>query len=104
MNTPVARDAAPDEDRRALLSALADGEADAAQAGCALWRDDAEARATWHTYHLIGDVLRSDDLAAQPARDAAFLAALRERLAAEPTVCSTRSIRIPPSVAEKKIR
>lgn len=86
MNTPVARDAAPDEDRRALLSALADGQPDAAQAGCALWRDDAEARATWHTYHLIGDVLRSDDLAVQPARDAAFLAALRTRLAAEPTV------------------
>jgi len=96
MNPPVASAVSPDEDRRALLSALADGEAAAAQPGCELWRDDAQARATWHTYHLIGDVLRSDDLAVQPARDAAFLAALRERLAAEPTVLAPMS---PMSVA-----
>jgi sigma-E factor negative regulatory protein RseA len=31
-------------------------------------------------------VLRSDDLATPPARDAAFLCALRPRLAAEPVV------------------
>ena len=92
MNPPVASAASSDEDRRALLSALADGEAAAAQAGCELWRDDAQARATWHTYHLIGDVLRSDDLAVRPARDAAFLAALRERLAAEPTVLAPAAL------------
>lgn len=86
MNPPVASAASPEEQGRALLSALADGEPDAAQPACALWREDPQARATWHTYHLIGDVLRSDDLAAPPARDAAFLAALRERLAGEPTV------------------
>lgn len=92
MNPPVASAASSDEDRRALLSALADGEAATAQAGCDLWRDDAQARATWHTYHLIGDVLRSDDLAVRPARDAAFLAALRERLAAEPTVLAPAAV------------
>lgn len=92
MNPPVASAASSDEDRRALLSALADGEAGAAQPGCDLWRDDADARATWHTYHLIGDVLRSDDLAVRPARDAAFLAALRERLAAEPTVLAPAAL------------
>ena len=85
--TPSAEPAdAHDEERRAMLSALADGEAGSAQPGCELWRDDAQARATWHTYHLIGDVLRSDDLAVQPARDAAFLQALRARLADEPVV------------------
>ncbi|WP_425261533.1 sigma-E factor negative regulatory protein [Rubrivivax sp. RP6-9] len=85
--TPSAERAdAHDEERRALLSALADGEADSALPGCELWRDDAQARATWHTYHLIGDVLRSDDLAVQPARDVAFLDALRARLADEPVV------------------
>lgn len=73
-----------DDDPRRWLSALADGDADAAQAGCDLWRQDAEARRTWHAYHLIGDVLRSDELAGDPARDTAFLARLRERLAAEP--------------------
>jgi len=66
------------------LSALADGQADAAPNGCQLWREDHEARRTWHLYHLIGDVLRSDELAQPPARDAAFLAGLREKLAAEP--------------------
>ena len=71
---------------RESLSALADGDAEAAAEGCGLWRSNAEARATWHAYHLIGDALRSDELVRSPARDAAFVAALRERLAAEPAV------------------
>jgi sigma-E factor negative regulatory protein RseA len=69
---------------RRWLSALADGDAEAAAPGCAAWRDDADARRYWHTVHLIGDVLRSEELARGPGRDAAFLAGLRERLAAEP--------------------
>lgn len=69
---------------RRWLSALADGDAEAAGPGCAAWRDDAEARRYWHTVHLIGDVLRSEELARGTGRDAAFLAGLRERLAAEP--------------------
>ena len=68
------------------LSALADGEAQALDAACCLWREDAEARRSWHAYHLIGDVMRSDELASCPARDAAFVAGLRRRLAAEPVV------------------
>ncbi len=70
------------------LSALADGEIDAASMGlaCASWRADVEVRASWHAYHLIGDVMRSDELASDAARDAAFLSALRERLSAEPVV------------------
>lgn len=71
---------------RPWLSALADGDVDAVQQACDAWRSDAQARADWHTYHLIGDVLRSDDLAADPARDAQFLARLRLRLADEPVV------------------
>lgn len=72
--------------RRQQLSSLMDGDlsdADAA-AACALWRHDPQARGDWHAYHLIGDVLRSDDLAAPAARDAAFLQGLRQRLADEP--------------------
>jgi sigma-E factor negative regulatory protein RseA len=68
------------------MSALADGQASELARACGLWRDDADARRAWHTYHLIGDVLRSDELASTPARDAAFLAGLRTRLAAEPVV------------------
>ncbi len=74
---------------RGWLSALADG--DVRDAGeldrvCAGWRDDAEVRRTWHCYQLIGDVMRSEELARPATRDAAFLAGLRERLAAEPVV------------------
>lgn len=72
--------------RRQQLSSLMDGELSAGEAAdaCALWRQDADTRADWHAWHLIGDVLRSDDLAVRPARDEAFLQALRLRLADEP--------------------
>jgi sigma-E factor negative regulatory protein RseA len=86
MNEPAPRAEAPADERWAALSALADGDAGALAQACALWREDPRARATWHAYHLIGDVLRSDELAAPPSHDAAFLAALRTRLAAEPTI------------------
>ena len=84
----------PDSDRsssdssRRILSALADGDATDSEAARAFqaWRDDPDARASWHAYQLIGDVLRSDDLSAEPAADAAFLVALRARLADEPVV------------------
>jgi sigma-E factor negative regulatory protein RseA len=70
------------------LSALTDGELDSAEVAraCAAWRDDADARRRWHAYQLIGDVLRSEDLSSNAARDAAFLAAMRDRLAGEPVV------------------
>ncbi len=70
------------------LSALVDGElhSGAVAGACARWRSDAASRATWHAYQLIGDVLRSEDLASDASRDAAFLTTLRGRLAAEPVV------------------
>ncbi|MCK6426343.1 MAG: sigma-E factor negative regulatory protein [Burkholderiaceae bacterium] len=72
----------------ASLSALMDGELDDPQvaAACAAWRRDARQQARWHAYHLVGDVLRSDELARPPERDEAFLAALRSRLEREPVV------------------
>src|SRR4051812_6645764 len=78
------------------LSALMDGELDAAAAGtaCDSWRDDPEARACWHAYQLIGDVLRSDDLASGRQRDDAFLRGLQQRLAQEPVVLApSRAVR-----------
>lgn len=70
------------------LSALVDGELDGPSAGqlMAQWRDDPGLRERWHCYQLIGDVLRSDDLASQPGRDSEFLARLRVRLASEAVV------------------
>jgi sigma-E factor negative regulatory protein RseA len=72
--------------RRAALSALMDGRTEAADAACRAWRGDEGARADWHAYHLIGDLLRSDEHRADAAHDARFVASLRERLAAEPAV------------------
>jgi sigma-E factor negative regulatory protein RseA len=71
---------------RAQLSALMDGDPDAAEDACRAWRDEASARADWHAYHLIGDVLRSEDTGGHAGDDARFLARLRERLAVEPVV------------------
>lgn len=70
------------------LSELMDGEADASWSGraCAAWAADAAARERWHIWHLIGDVLRSDELSSTPQRDGAFLVQLRERLAKEAVV------------------
>lgn len=74
---------------REILSALADGHADADEAAraCGAWRHQPEARATWHAYHLIGEAMRSPD---QPAASdsEAFLQRMRARLAEEPVVLS----------------
>lgn len=86
MNPTRSNAETPADSPSALLSALADGDAAALSQACKLWRDDARARQTWHAYHLIGDVMRSDELARPVAGDAAFLAAVRERLAQEPVV------------------
>jgi sigma-E factor negative regulatory protein RseA len=78
-------DPSPDT-QRAALSALMDGDGSASNEACRAWRGDAAARADWHAYHLIGDLMRSDEHCADDARDARFLAAVRARLAAEPVV------------------
>lgn len=89
------------DDPRLLLSRLMDGDADPdlATRVCAAWRDDPSLRREWHGYHLIGDVLRSDDLAGKPGRDAAFLAALRGRLAAEPPIVAPAPVATPVATA-----
>ncbi len=81
---------------REQLSALVDGELEAnvVVQACIAWRDDAEHRSTWHAYQLIGDVLRSDDLANEPSRDVAFLRALRGRLDAEPIVLAPEPVEV----------
>jgi sigma-E factor negative regulatory protein RseA len=68
------------------LSSLADGEADTVeQARCiALWDSRSDLRERWHQYQVIGDVMRSSELARGADDDAAFLKAFRGRLAQEP--------------------
>lgn len=82
---------------REALSALMDGEAASHQLQGAFdaWRSDDQARQCWHTYHLIGDVLRSDELAAVPGRDQTFLRGLRDRLVQEPVPFAPTALAAP---------
>jgi len=70
---------------REQISALADGELDIAHLDIALaaLRQPA-ARSDWETYHQIGEVLRSDDMAM--SLSPGFSARMAARLDAEPTV------------------
>jgi sigma-E factor negative regulatory protein RseA len=75
--------------QRQALSDLMDARIDPAGAAlvCAQWRSSAAQRADWHAYQVIGDVLRTADLAPRGAdHDDAFLKSLRARLAVEPVV------------------
>jgi sigma-E factor negative regulatory protein RseA len=98
MNDTPQSDANHESSRRADLSALMDGQSPGGEMQrCSdAWRTDADTRATWHAYHLIGDVLRSDELAGSATRDAALLAVLRRRLADEPTVLAPAAVAAPP--------
>ena len=67
-----------------MISALADGQlrGDALDRMIRTVATDAQARNTWHTYHLIGDVLRTGDLRTGTP-PAAFLAGFQVRLERE---------------------
>ena len=68
---------------RETVSALMDGQLRGADASAALqMMASDEARECWQVYHLVGDVLRSTDLAAC-GRDSAFVARLSARLQQE---------------------
>ncbi|WP_345811180.1 RseA family anti-sigma factor [Paraburkholderia sp. PREW-6R] len=47
---------------------------------------DGDDRAAWSSYHLIGDALRSDELAVSPAASSAFLNGFAARFESEPHV------------------
>ena len=81
MNNEMDNVKANHEQRRALVSSLADGQLRGTEFARAvgLVSDAGEARATWHAYHVLGDVLRSGELAACNG-DAAFVARFQARL------------------------
>jgi len=76
------------------LSALLDGELQGGPVEriCSEWRTDAQSRDTWHSYSLIGDVMRCEDLALSCASDEQFLRDFRKRMAAEPVVLAPRPV------------
>lgn len=66
-----------------LLSALVDGELQGAdQAQAVAWAQEGEGSSNWQLYHLVGDVLRSPELAHHSQHD--LLTGLRAQLAQEP--------------------
>lgn len=73
-----------DMDKREMVSALADGQlaGEAFARGVEMATGDAAAREAWQTYHLIGDVLRSSDLAKCAPADV-FIERLQARLREE---------------------
>ncbi len=103
-NTPVPNPATvPAQSAcRPWLSALMDGQPDAVEQACAHWANDAQARRAWHEYQLIGDVLRSDDLALSPTHDQAFLHQLRQRLVLEPAIVAPAPMAATPSPSSSR--
>lgn len=92
-------------ERRERISALADGQLDDDElAQTMAWvASSEEARVTWHAYHVMGDALRSADLA-DCSGDRDFAARLRERLArvdarAQGAVVAS----VPPRVADATV-
>lgn len=69
--------------KREQLSALADGELSAAELQAALAYAQSDAgQQEWRMYHLVGDVLRSPELAHHSRHD--LLSGIRSQLANEP--------------------
>ena len=85
--------------KREKISALADGQlhgdafADAMQ--CA---GDEEGMATWQLYHMVGDVLRSNELARTDGSNL-LLARLRDQIAQEPLVARPTALSPEPAMA-----
>ena len=83
--------------KREQLSALADGEASHPHIQAALaYAESGEGQQAWRMYHLIGDVLRSDELSPARPPDARFLEGLRERIAREPVPLAPGPLPAPP--------
>lgn len=83
-----------------LISALADGQlrGDAFARGVELAASDPAAREAWQAYHLIGDVLRSGELAVAGS-PSAFLERLQRRLRDEPPLAARVVPRVVPDPA-----
>jgi sigma-E factor negative regulatory protein RseA len=74
-------------EKNALVSALVDGQlrdTEFAQA-MALLDDSAEARQRWHSYHVVGDAMRTGQVDVRP-HEADFVLRLRAKLQQEPSL------------------
>ncbi len=80
------------------ISVLIDGEMDRSEAAAAITAlcADPALRRHWHELHLVGDALRSDEVAACDAQR--FCARVAAAIAAEPTVLAPRAAHTPSGV------
>jgi sigma-E factor negative regulatory protein RseA len=80
-----------------LVSALADGELPDGDITLALraLQDSDEARARWHTYHVVGEVMRAGAAVPLGAHNPAFVARLRDSLAADVQPLRAAGVRMP---------
>jgi sigma-E factor negative regulatory protein RseA len=80
----------PNSFNREQISALTDGQVQGDEFAHALAEVDRNLQSvqSWHLYHVIGDVMRSDALA-PTTRELAFWERLEEKLAAEPVRMDT---------------
>lgn len=76
------------------LSAFVDGEmaGDEQHLNAILSGLDQAGHTAWSSYHLIGDVLRSDDLAMSPAASQSFMVGFAARFEAEPHVLAPAAL------------
>ncbi|MBC7435660.1 MAG: sigma-E factor negative regulatory protein [Bdellovibrionales bacterium] len=89
---------------RELISALADGQlrgADFART-VELTAVDEDAQSAWQVYHLVGDVLRSTDLASR-ASNTAFMVRLNTQLARENVPSAAAVVATAPSVTSSGV-
>jgi sigma-E factor negative regulatory protein RseA len=87
------------------LSAIVDGEWSAAEQPNAKFAElDQEGRAVWADYHLIGDVLRSDDLALSQAASRAFMSGFAARFEAEPHLLAPAAAQVSAPASERNAR
>jgi sigma-E factor negative regulatory protein RseA len=77
-----------DQQRRQRVSAVMDGDLDEAELQRWLAQESQQphVQGDWHTYHLIGDVLRSSDLASNKDHDQRLLERVQQSLDTEPVV------------------
>lgn len=82
------------------LSAMVDGELEPVELVQALGAavGDAQCISQWHAYHVVGDVLRSAELATA-GQDLEFLRKLEQRLAQEPVYLPSQSATVPATPA-----
>ena len=91
---------------REQLSAMVDGELVSAQcAQVVAYVDSEEGSAAWHEFHLIGDVLRSSELARPVSCD--LVSRLRAQLAEEANAAPLQrgeTVQVAPTVSEPVAR